>query len=115
MSGEQPNPVANDNPPTWNLVIRDLEVNNAILVIEDARARDAVGRERYGVPLQPGNERDSLRDAYEEALDLMVYLKNCRVEREMRLARFPLDDKLYQTALLLCVRIRDQLYQRDGR
>src|SRR4051812_46448258 len=29
-----------------------------------------------GHPLQPGNGRDSIRDAYEEALDLTVYLQN---------------------------------------
>lgn len=66
---EQPPPIPNDKPATWDLVVTDM------------RARDAVGRERYGTPLQPGNGRNSLRDAYEEALDLCVYLRNALEEQ----------------------------------
>lgn len=69
-ANEQPAPVANDRPAVWPLVV------------EDMKARDAVGRERYGVPLQPNNGRDALRDAYEEALDLCVYLKQAILERD---------------------------------
>lgn len=71
-SKEQPAPIANDKPAVWPLVIADMQ------------ARDAVGRERYGVPLQPGNGRDALRDAYEEALDLCAYLKQAMLERDGR-------------------------------
>jgi hypothetical protein len=35
-----------------------------------------VGRQRYGTFLYPDNGRDSLVDAYQEALDLPVYLGN---------------------------------------
>ena len=69
-SKEQYAPVANNEPAVWPLVI------------EDMKARDVVGRERYGVPLQPHNGRDALRDAYEEALDLCAYLKQAMMERE---------------------------------
>lgn len=31
--------------------------------------------EKYGTHLQAGNGRDHLQDAYEEALDLALYLK----------------------------------------
>lgn len=65
----QPPPVPNDRPPVWAAVIADMH------------ARDATGRARYGVPLQPHNGRDALRDAYEEALDLAVYLKQALLER----------------------------------
>lgn len=71
---EQPAPAANDRPAVWPMVIKDME------------ARDAVGRERYGVPLQPHNGRDALRDAYEEALDLCAYLKQAMLERDAALA-----------------------------
>lgn len=67
---EQPKPKANSLPAVWDLVI------------EDMKRRDGVGRERYGVPLQPFNGRDTLRDAYEEALDLAVYLRALIYERE---------------------------------
>jgi uncharacterized small protein (DUF1192 family) len=59
----QPNPTPTDEQPIWELVIQDMH------------SRDHVGRERYGTPLQLTNGRDSLQDAYEEALDLVVYLR----------------------------------------
>lgn len=67
---EQPVPRETSGRPVWELVI------------EDMRARDAVGRRRYGVPLQANNGRDALRDAYEEALDLAVYLRQAIEERD---------------------------------
>lgn len=68
MSNPPPKP--NDETPVWDLVV------------EDMKHRDHVGRSRYGTPLQPFNGRDALQDAYEEALDLAVYLKQAIVERE---------------------------------
>ena len=58
--------------PTWNLVVADMH------------ARNAMGTEKYGEPLHPNNGRKSLQDAYEEALDLCVYLKNQLIEEEER-------------------------------
>jgi hypothetical protein len=60
---DQPAPKKNSSTPVWELVIHDM------------LARDREGRERYGVPLQANNGRDALQDAYEEALDLAVYLR----------------------------------------
>lgn len=69
----QPTPRRNDEVPTWDLVVADIQ------------ARDQVGRQRYGTPLQPRNGRDSLRDAYEETLDTVVYLRNrMREEADIR-------------------------------
>jgi len=65
----QPEPVANNSRPIWELVIADMH------------KRDHVGRERYGTPLQANNGRDALQDAYEEALDLAVYLRQAIEER----------------------------------
>jgi len=67
--GEQPEPKPTSARPIW------------VLVIEDMLARDQLGRQRYGVPLQAGNGRDALRDAYEEALDLAAYLRQELEER----------------------------------
>lgn len=66
----QPAPAPNDGPAVWDLVIADM------------RARDHVGRRKYGTPLQAHNGRDTLQDAYEEALDLAVYLRTLIAERE---------------------------------
>ena len=46
-----------------------------LLVLADRHARRLTGIERYGTPVQPFNGRDSLVDAYQEALDLVVYLR----------------------------------------
>lgn len=66
----QPLPVGNNLPIAHRMVQADLD------------ARLALGVERYGQPLQPHNGRNSLRDAYEEALDLCVYLRNALYEQE---------------------------------
>ena len=67
---DQPPPRPNDGPAVWDLVIADMQ------------ERDGVGRERYGTPLQPNNGRDALKDAYAEALDLVVYLRQAIYERD---------------------------------
>ncbi|SLG39996.1 Uncharacterised protein [Mycobacteroides abscessus subsp. abscessus] len=54
------------------------------LVVADLRQRREFGLEKYGTLLQPGNGRDSLLDAYEEVLDLAVYLRNAVEERTQR-------------------------------
>jgi hypothetical protein len=68
----QPDPTPNALPAVWDLVQQDM------------RQRDQVGRARYGTPLQPHNGRDALRDAYEEALDQAVYLRQALYERDGR-------------------------------
>ncbi len=72
MSGpiaDQPPPIPSDRPAVWDLVVADM------------KERDQVGRARYGTPLQPHNGRDALVDAYQEALDLVVYLRQAIEER----------------------------------
>lgn len=83
---DQPPPIPNDSRPVWELVI------------EDMHARDRLGRERYGVPLQAGNGRDALRDAYEESLDKTAYLKQAIIERDGLLAVVRLALDLFQFA-----------------
>ena len=68
----QVNPVKNNLPAVWDLVMFDM------------RKRDAVGTFKYGTPLQPHNGRDALIDAYQEALDLCVYMRQAIYERDGR-------------------------------
>ncbi len=68
MDGPQPAPKPGTAPATWNLVMADM------------RKRDRMGAAKYGVRHQHDNGRDHLRDAYEEALDLAVYLR-AEIER----------------------------------
>lgn len=53
-----------------------------LAVIEDMHQRAELGRSRYGTYLRTENGRDALRDAYEEALDLCMYLKQAMMERD---------------------------------
>lgn len=66
----QPLPKPNDNPSSHDLLI------------EDIKERKAFGLKKYGQPLRAHNGRDTLLDAYEEILDLAVYLRTLRSERE---------------------------------
>lgn len=59
----QPMPIGNDQPIIHHLVQQDLE------------ARLQLGVKRYGQGLQAFNGRSFLQDAYDEILDLAVYLK----------------------------------------
>ncbi len=68
--GDQPMPVRNGHPAVWPIVMQDMQ------------ARHEIGIKRYGTPLQPHNGRDMLRDAYEEVLDLAVYLRGAIYERD---------------------------------
>lgn len=46
----------------------------------DLLARGEFGVRKYGVPLQPGNQRRALADAYEEVLDAMAYVGQDKLE-----------------------------------
>jgi hypothetical protein len=67
---DQPPPRQSDGAAIWPLVVADMH------------ERDRIGRERYGTPLRAGNGRDALVDAYQEALDLCVYLRQAIEERK---------------------------------
>ena len=51
------------------------------LVIVDLVSRAEAGRVKYGTYLQSNNGRDALMDAYQEALDLCMYLRQAIEER----------------------------------
>ena len=53
------------------------------LVISDLRERIEYGRGKYGVSLHAHDGRDTLADAYMEALDLSLYLRKAIVERDV--------------------------------
>lgn len=64
-------PVPNDQPAVQDLVIADI----------DERMRHGI--RKYGTALQAQNGRDMLKDAYEESLDLAVYLRGAIEERRL--------------------------------
>jgi len=52
------------------------------LVKNDLELRAVIGKRKYGERLKPHNGRDALVDAYQESLDLSMYLRQAIVERE---------------------------------
>jgi hypothetical protein len=60
---EQPDPIPNETPSVWDLVLADM------------KDRDAYGRRKYGTPLQVANGRDMLYDLYSELLDACCYIR----------------------------------------
>jgi hypothetical protein len=53
-----------------------------LLVIKDMEVRRLHGIEKYGVPVRADSGRDALVDAYQEALDLCVYLRQAIEQRK---------------------------------
>lgn len=95
---DQPPPVPTGGKAIWDLVVDDLNrtwgpspllsetINEdrerlRAALVADMRERDRIGRERYGTPLQAHNGRDALVDAYQEALDGTVYVRQ-RIEED---------------------------------
>lgn len=66
---DQPLPTPNDGAHIHDLLTADIQ------------ARKELGTRRYGTPLQAHNGRDALLDAYQECLDLAVYLRQLLAER----------------------------------
>ncbi len=57
-------------------------VDVAELVHKDLESRIETGKKKYGERLTTHNGRDALVDAYQEALDLIVYLRQVIYERD---------------------------------
>lgn len=125
---EQPSPVANTSAPIIDRVMADLRIHVGDerdepfyddsdregvsvrgLVGVDLLDRAELGRQRYGVYLQAGNGRDALRDAYEEALDLVMYLRQA-IEESTERSCAPW--RIYDEALRLACTIRRRISAR---
>lgn len=63
INDPQPMPKSVNGDAIWDLVVADM--------IE----RDRIGTAKYGTRLHAGDGRDHLIDAYQEVLDLAVYLR----------------------------------------
>lgn len=56
------------------------------LLIHDLIERDEMGTRKYGEPLKAFNGRDPLVDAYQELIDLLVYLRQYMEESKVERA-----------------------------
>jgi hypothetical protein len=71
LSTHEPTPQRGHGPAVIDLVAIDLE------------DRKQYGMCKYGMLLRPFNGRNALIDAYQEALDLVVYLRQLIYEQEV--------------------------------
>lgn len=77
MRAKRANPAAAPQPtPTGDGVVVLNEV------VRDLQDRAAMGHMKYGTKLRTHNGRNALLDAYQEALDLAMYLKQALMEQE---------------------------------
>jgi hypothetical protein len=72
------NPAASEQPKPRGSGIPIVD-----LVKADLEARAQVGELKYGERLKANNGRDGLMDAYQEAVDLVVYLRQVIEERNL--------------------------------
>lgn len=88
---KEPPPIKSEHPAVWDLVLADIghpvfvhPMQEKIhkLLVEDIKLRDATGAAKYGVRLQAFNGRKSIKDAYEEILDAVVYIRQALYEEE---------------------------------
>lgn len=81
----EPPPTPNEHPPCWQMVIKDVFACGCPeSLADDMDARDQFGRAKYNVQLQPFNGRSAIKDAYQESLDLAVYLKQAQMEHHLK-------------------------------
>jgi hypothetical protein len=73
MSASKPEPL----PQKGKLKVLDF-------VVQDFKDRAAFGFKKYQTYLETNNGRDALIDAYQEAIDLVMYLRQAILEREMK-------------------------------
>ena len=55
------------------------------VVLADIRERAETGKRKYGTYLETNNGRNALWDAYQEAIDLVMYLRQALLEQERHL------------------------------
>lgn len=120
----QPDPIKNDRIAIQDLVIQDLHTSISLArrgagedgredlslrVIEDIDARKRIGVARYGTLLRAFNGRDALMDAYQEALDLVIYQRQV-LEEQPANARVR---AAYELGLDICVILCKAIEERD--
>lgn len=81
LSIPEPAPIPNNRRSIHDLVIEDLE--NFFIdsyLVKDVKDRKQFGLDKYGTILQSGNGRNALKDAFQESLDAIVYIKQEMLE-----------------------------------
>lgn len=74
----QPAPSAGEGAEVWPLIYSNVNLAIPDWLAADMLARHEAGVAKYGTPLRVWNGRDAVVDAYQEALDLLVYAQQAR-------------------------------------
>jgi len=75
---QQPAPTAGEGAELWPLIFQNSDLALPEWLVADMKDRHAAGVAKYGTPLRVWNGRDAVVDAYQEALDLVVYVQQAR-------------------------------------
>lgn len=99
----------------WPLVVEDVsrelsDMATADAMIADMRERDKAGRARFGKPLCAHNGRNAFKDAYQQALCLVAYLRQAVEEKEHGLER-AWAHKQYLAALRVAYALKTKLLE----
>lgn len=106
----EPPPSEGSGPPIVELVVADVDKYRlskiAAELADDLRVRAEVGRKKYGTLLMAYNGRDPIVDAYQEALDLVMYLRQAR-EEARGVGSVTVLQMYYEAALALAFDLRN--------
>jgi len=111
-------PIKNEKPCVHDALMFDLLGTKYSELIPAIKARKEFGIEKYGVALQPNNGRPRWIDAWQEILDLIIYLKKEMIE-EWKLDIIDLEaigiiDKIQAKSLDLALEIQSLQAEHDG-
>jgi len=82
LNAPQPPPTTGEGESVWPLIFNSTGLVIPDWLRADMRARHEIGVTKYGTPLKVWNGRDAVIDAYQEALDLIVYARQARERLE---------------------------------
>lgn len=74
----QPPPTVGEGESVWPLIYDSTGLVLPDWLKADMRARHEMGIAKYGTALKVWNGRDAVIDAYQESLDLIVYVRQAR-------------------------------------
>jgi hypothetical protein len=72
-------------------------------VIKDLRVRAEMGKAKYNTYLMTNNGRDAIQDAYQEALDLIMYVTQADMEGTS------MSSHLFSGVMLVCIQLNIML------
>jgi len=128
LNTPEPAPIPNAGQPVWPLAITDIKeyacqfgerrkaAEVACLIALDGCERNDIGTKKYGTPLCVGDGRNALVDAYQESLDLLVYLRK-EIEEGQGVSR---EDEntlavVYEDAMSVVLLLKTILLQREAK